>query len=118
VLVAIAKGPIATPDVRRSISRARAVSTAARDPVLYFIQRLRDEAHRFCDRLARARRRLDIREAGLQKSPALVLRKRGCSVTLERSRRSNVHPRRFDAGCGHQRRHGTSIYDYFHEAGR
>jgi excinuclease ABC subunit C len=38
----------------------------ARDPVLYFVQRLRDEAHRFAIGSHRQRRRRDIREAGLQ----------------------------------------------------
>ena len=37
-----------------------------RDPVLYFIQRLRDEAHRFAIGSHRQRRGRDIREAGLQ----------------------------------------------------
>jgi excinuclease ABC subunit C len=37
-----------------------------RDPLLYFVQRLRDEAHRFAVGSHRVRRRRDIREAGLQ----------------------------------------------------
>jgi excinuclease ABC subunit C len=37
-----------------------------RDPVLYFIQRLRDEAHRFVIGSHRTLRKKDIREAGLQ----------------------------------------------------
>jgi excinuclease ABC subunit C len=37
-----------------------------RDPLLYFVQRLRDEAHRFAAGSHRVRRRRDIREAGLQ----------------------------------------------------
>ncbi len=39
---------------------------APRDPVLYFVQRLRDEAHRFAIGSHRQRRSRDIREAGLQ----------------------------------------------------
>jgi excinuclease ABC subunit C len=42
-----------------------------RDPVLYFVQRLRDEAHRFAVGSHRARRRQDIREAGLQEIPGI-----------------------------------------------
>src|SRR5216683_2827420 len=38
----------------------------SRDPVLYFAQRLRDEAHRFAIGSHRQRRSRDIREAGLQ----------------------------------------------------
>ncbi len=41
-----------------------------RDPVLYFIQRLRDEAHRFVIGSHRKLRKKDIREAGLQEIPA------------------------------------------------
>jgi excinuclease ABC subunit C len=37
-----------------------------RDPVLYFVERLRDEAHRFAIGSHRARRKRDLREAGLQ----------------------------------------------------
>jgi excinuclease ABC subunit C len=37
-----------------------------RDPVLYFVERLRDEAHRFAVGSHRARRKRDLREAGLQ----------------------------------------------------
>lgn len=37
-----------------------------RDPVLYFLQRLRDEAHRFVIGSHRTLRKKDIREAGLQ----------------------------------------------------
>jgi excinuclease ABC subunit C len=37
-----------------------------RDPVLYFVERLRDEAHRFAVGSHRQRRKRDIREAGLQ----------------------------------------------------
>jgi excinuclease ABC subunit C len=36
-----------------------------RDPVLYFVQRLRDEAHRFAIGTHRGRRKKDIRSAGL-----------------------------------------------------
>ena len=37
-----------------------------RDPVLYFVERLRDEAHRFAVGSHRARRKRDLRESGLQ----------------------------------------------------
>ena len=37
-----------------------------RDPVLYFVERLRDEAHRFAIGSHRTRRQRDMREAGLQ----------------------------------------------------
>src|ERR1043166_6831694 len=42
-----------------------------RDPLLYFVQRLRDEAHRFAVGSHRARRKKDIRESGLQEIPGI-----------------------------------------------
>ena len=42
-----------------------------RDPLLYFVERLRDEAHRFAIGSHRARRKKDIREAGLQEIPGI-----------------------------------------------
>src|SRR6476659_1522524 len=48
-----------------------AVKLPPRDPLLYFIQRLRDEAHRFAIGSHRTRRKKDIREAGLQEIPGI-----------------------------------------------
>jgi excinuclease ABC subunit C len=48
-----------------------AIKLEPRDPVLYFIQRLRDEAHRFVIGSHRKRRTKDIREAGLQEIPGI-----------------------------------------------
>jgi len=48
-----------------------AIKLEPRDPVLYFIQRLRDEAHRFVIGSHRKRRTKGIREAGLQEIPGI-----------------------------------------------
>jgi len=48
-----------------------AIKLEPRDPVLYFIQRLRDEAHRFVIGSHRKLRKKDIREAGLQEIPGI-----------------------------------------------
>jgi excinuclease ABC subunit C len=42
-----------------------------RDPLLYFVERLRDEAHRFAIGSHRTRRKRDIREGGLQEIPGI-----------------------------------------------
>ena len=66
-LVGIAKGP--DRDAGREtfhIGGREPFRLPPRDPVLYFIQRLRDEAHRFAIGSHRQRRGRDIREAGLQ----------------------------------------------------
>jgi excinuclease ABC subunit C len=66
-LVAIAKGP--DRDAGREtffLPGREAFRLPPRDPVLYFVERLRDEAHRFAIGSHRARRKRDLREAGLQ----------------------------------------------------
>jgi excinuclease ABC subunit C len=66
-LVAIAKGP--DRDAGREtffIPGRDSFKLPPRDPVLYFVERLRDEAHRFAVGSHRARRKRDLREAGLQ----------------------------------------------------
>ena len=55
-----------------------------RDPVLYFIQRLRDEAHRFAIGTHRAKRKKEIREGRRStRSPASARRAsaRCCSIS-------------------------------------
>jgi excinuclease ABC subunit C len=42
-----------------------------RDPLLYFVERMRDEAHRFAIGSHRTRRKRDIREGGLQEIPGI-----------------------------------------------
>ena len=65
--IAIAKGP--ERDAGREtffVPGREPFKLKPRDPVLYFVQRLRDEAHRFAIGSHRARRKKDIRESGLQ----------------------------------------------------
>jgi excinuclease ABC subunit C len=71
-LMAVAKGP--DRDAGREtlfLPGREAIKLEPRDPVLYFIQRLRDEAHRFVIGSHRKRRSKDIREAGLQEIPGI-----------------------------------------------
>lgn len=71
-LMAVAKGP--DRDAGREtlfIPGRDAIKLEPRDPVLYFIQRLRDEAHRFVIGSHRTLRKKDIREAGLQEIPGI-----------------------------------------------
>jgi len=71
-LMAVAKGP--DRDAGREtlfMPDREAIKLEPRDPVLYFIQRLRDEAHRFVIGSHRKRRAKDIREAGLQEIPGI-----------------------------------------------
>jgi excinuclease ABC subunit C len=71
-LLAVAKGP--DRDAGREtlfMTDREAIKLEPRDPVLYFIQRLRDEAHRFVIGSHRKLRKKDIREAGLQEIPGI-----------------------------------------------
>jgi excinuclease ABC subunit C len=71
-LLAVAKGP--DRDAGREtlfMPEREAIKLEPRDPVLYFIQRLRDEAHRFVIGSHRKLRKKDIREAGLQEIPGI-----------------------------------------------
>jgi excinuclease ABC subunit C len=71
-LVAIAKGPDRDAGRETFFVGGRApFKLKPRDPVLYFVERLRDEAHRFAIGSHRARRKRDIREAGLQEIPGI-----------------------------------------------
>jgi excinuclease ABC subunit C len=92
-LIAIAKGP--DRDAGRETFHAPGkppFKFQPRDPVLYFLQRLRDEAHRFAVGSHRQRRRRDIREAGLQEIPGIgptrkraLLRHFGTLKAIERA---------------------------------
>ena len=91
-----------------------------RDPVLYFIERLRDEAHRFAVGSHRARSKRDIREAGLQEIPGIgPTRKRALLHhfgTLKAIERASVTDLAQVPGINAET--ARKIYDFFHEAAR
>ncbi len=71
-LIAVAKGP--DRDAGREtlfMPDRKPLKLEPRDPVLYFIQRMRDEAHRFVIGSHRNLRKKDIREAGLREIPGI-----------------------------------------------
>ncbi|WP_024507620.1 excinuclease ABC subunit UvrC [Bradyrhizobium sp. ARR65] len=71
-LLGVAKGPDRDAGRETLFMPDRdAIKLEPRDPVLYFIQRLRDEAHRFVIGSHRKLRKKDIREAGLQEIPGI-----------------------------------------------
>ncbi len=88
-----------------------------RDPALFFVQRLRDEAHRFAIGSHRARRKRDLREAGLQEiagvGPArkrALLRHFGTLKAIERAGQADL-----EQAPGINAETARKIYDYFHE---
>src|SRR5690348_5393835 len=118
-LVAIAKGP--DRDAGREtfhMPGRESFKLPPRDPVLYFVQRLRDEAHRFAVGSHRARRKRDIREAGLQEIPGIgptrkraLLRHFGTLKQIERASASDLAQ-----VPGINAETARKIYEFFHES--
>jgi excinuclease ABC subunit C len=116
-LLAVAKGP--DRDAGREtlfMPEREAIKLEPRDPVLYFIQRLRDEAHRFVIGSHRKLRKKDIREAGLQEIPGIgPSRKRALLHhfgTLKEIERASIA----DLGKvpGVSAESARKIFEYFH----
>jgi len=88
-----------------------------RDPVLYFVERLRDEAHRFAVGSHRTRRKKDIREAGLQEIPGVgPTRKRALLHhfgTLKAIERASLPDLSQVPGISAET--ARKIYEFFHE---
>jgi excinuclease ABC subunit C len=118
-LIGIAKGP--ERDAGREtffIPGREPVKLKPRDPVLYFVQRLRDEAHRFAIGSHRQKRKKDIREAGLQEIPGIgPTRKRALLRhfgTLKAIERASVADLEHVPGINAET--ARKIYDFFHES--
>jgi excinuclease ABC subunit C len=117
-LVAVAKGPDRDAGLETFFLPGREpFKLKPREPVLYFVQRLRDEAHRFAVGSHRVRRRRDIREAGLQEIPGVgPTRKRallhhfGTLKAIERAA-----PADLAKVPGISAETARKIYDFFHE---
>jgi excinuclease ABC subunit C len=117
-LAAIAKGP--ERDAGREtffLPGREPFKLKPRDPVLYFVERLRDEAHRFAVTSHRARRRRDIREAGLQEIPGIgptrkraLLQHFGTLKAIERAALADLAKVE-----GISAETARKIYDFFHE---
>jgi excinuclease ABC subunit C len=117
-LVSIAKGP--ERDAGREtffVPGRDPFKLKPRDPVLYFVERLRDEAHRFAIGSHRARRRRDIREAGLQEIPGIgpsrkraLLQHFGTLKAIERASRADLAK-----VPGINAETARKIYDFFHD---
>jgi excinuclease ABC subunit C len=120
-LVAIAKGPDRDAGRETFFVPGRApFMLRPRDPVLYFVERLRDEAHRFAIGSHRQKRKRDIREAGLQEIPGIgPARKRALLRhfgTLRAIERASVADLEHVAGINAET--ARKVYDFFHEAPR
>ena len=120
-LVGIAKGP--DRDAGREtffMTGRQSFKLPLRDPVLYFVQRLRDEAHRFAIGSHRQKRKKDIREAGLQEIPGIgptrkraLLRHFGTLKAIERASLADLAQ-----VPGVKAETAQRIYDFFHEGAK
>jgi len=117
-LVGVAKGP--DRDAGREtfhVAGRDPFMLKPRDPVLYFVERLRDEAHRFAIGSHRARRKKDLREAGLQEIPGIgptrkraLLQHFGTLKAIERASEADLAK-----VPGVSAETARKIYDFFHE---
>src|SRR6266567_516182 len=118
-LIAIAKGP--ERDAGREtffLSGREPFRLKPRDPMLYFVERLRDEAHRFAVGSHRQRRKRDIREAGLQEIPGIgparkraLLRHFGTLKAIERASVADL-----EQVSGINAETARKVYDFLHES--
>ena len=117
-LVAVAKGPDREAGMETFFLPGREpFKLQPRDAVLYFVQRLRDEAHRFAIGSHRVRRRGDMREAGLQEIPGIgptrkraLLRHFGTLKAIERAALADLAK-----VPGISAETARKVYDFFHE---
>ncbi|UOK69620.1 excinuclease ABC subunit UvrC [Ancylobacter polymorphus] len=116
-MVGVAKGP--DRDAGREtfyVAGREPFRLEPRDPVLYFVQRLRDEAHRFAIGSHRARRKKDLTQAGLQEIPGIgPTRKRallhhfGTLKAIERASLADL-----EGVPGVNAATARAVYDFFH----
>jgi excinuclease ABC subunit C len=119
-LVAIAKGPDRDAGRERFFMAERQpFSLEPRDPVLYFLQRLRDEAHRFAIGSHRTRRAGAIQRSVLDEIPGIGSRRKqallhhfGSARTVSRAGLADL-----EAVAGISKTVAKKIYEHFHPDG-
>ncbi|RKQ73661.1 excinuclease ABC subunit UvrC [Oceanibaculum indicum] len=119
-LVAIAKGPERNAGRERFFMPGREpFSMELRDPVLYFLQRLRDEAHRFAIETHRAKRAKSLQRSSLDDVPGIggkrkkaLLMHFGSARAVERAGLADL-----ETVEGISRATAKKIYDHFHDEG-
>jgi excinuclease ABC subunit C len=117
-LVAIAKGQDRNAGQETFFMGSRPpFNLKPRDPVLYFVQRLRDEAHRFAVGSHRQRRKRDLREGGLQEIPGIgPARKRALLRhfgTLRAVERASIADLEHVPGINAET--ARKVYDFLHD---
>jgi excinuclease ABC subunit C len=116
-LAAIAKGPERNAGRERLFLRARApFALDPRDPVLYFLQRLRDEAHRFAIGTHRAKRSAAMGKSALDEIAGVGARRKRALLNHFGSARGVAQAGLADLERveGISRTMAKTIYDHFH----
>jgi excinuclease ABC subunit C len=119
-MVGVAKGPDRDAGRETFFTPAReGFMLQPRDPVLYFVQRLRDEAHRFAIGSHRTRRRIDMARNPLDEIDGIgpnrkraLLRHFGTAKAVGRASINDLL-----AVPGISEQTAQAIYDHFHEGG-
>jgi excinuclease ABC subunit C len=116
-LCAIAKGPDRDAGRERFFSPGRPVfSLEPKDPVLYYLQRLRDEAHRFAIGTHRAKRSADIARSPLDEVPGIGGKRKRALLLHFGSARGVAAAGLADleSVAGISKAAARKIYDHFH----
>ncbi|GIK99243.1 MAG: UvrABC system protein C [Alphaproteobacteria bacterium] len=119
-IAAIAKGPDRNAGRERFFMPGREpFSLDPRDPVLYFLQRLRDEAHRFAIGTHRAKRSKQIGQSPLDEVPGIGARRKKALLLHFGSARSVARAGLEDLAAvdGISETVARKIYDHFHGQG-
>ncbi|MBL8834124.1 MAG: excinuclease ABC subunit UvrC [Rhodospirillales bacterium] len=119
-VVAIAKGPDRDAGRERFFMPGREpFQLEPRDPVLYYLQRLRDEAHRFAIGGHRARRSKGLERSALDEVPGIGPRRKkalllhfGSAASVKRAGLADL-----EAVSGVGKAAAKKIYDHFHDGG-
>ena len=106
------------PGASISIFRARSLSARSQDPVLYYLQTLRDEAHRFAIGSHRNKRRSTIRRHPLDEMQAWARAQAGAAAPFRLGQgRGRASLTDLEAVDGVSAALARKIYDFFHERG-
>jgi excinuclease ABC subunit C len=119
-VAAVAKGPERNAGRERIYLRGKEpLLLEPRDPVLYCLQKLRDEAHRFAIGAHRAKRKKAITASPLDEVPGIgpqrkraLLQHFGSAKAVSRAGTADL-----EAVAGISARMARTIYDHFHERG-
>jgi excinuclease ABC subunit C len=119
-LIAVAKGPERDAGKETIFLPDRPpLKLEPRDPVLYFIQRMRDEAHRFVIGSHRKLRQKGIREAGLQEIAGIGPSRKRALLHHFGTLKAIEHASLADLAKvpGISAESARRIYEFFHSAG-